>query len=462
MKPHLHFIGIGGVGMSGLARHYHADGYLVSGCDLVDSPEVRALRELGIPVTLGHSPEHLTGVQRLISSMAVADANPEVAAAKAYGLDTRKRIELLAELAASRLSIGVTGTHGKSTTTGMIASLLIAAGEDPSVLLGAHLKALDNSGGNVRYGRGARLVCEVDESDPGFAQLRCDLAVITSLEDDHIAGSYQERRNYHAVLAELEAATQRFAEQAATALFSADWPTLEPLLAGHQRAFSYGLAEGADYRATDLVLTPNGSSFTLMMPDRQPLAVQLSVPGRHNVQNATAALAATYLVGLDPTPLLSSLRGFTGIGRRWQRHGSVRQALIIDDYAHHPTEVSVTLEAAKQTGRRIRAVLQPHRWVRTALHWSAMADAVSLADEIIVLDIYGAGEQAIPGISAALIVSRLQAAGKVATHCDLADAQRYLSESLQAGDLVITLGAGDVWKVAAGIVAQAGGDDGSA
>jgi UDP-N-acetylmuramate--alanine ligase len=462
MKPHLHFMGIGGVGMSGLARHYHTEGYLVSGCDIVDSSEVRALRELGIQVALGHSPEHLTGVQRLISSMAVADDNPEIAAAKARGLDIIKRIELLAELVASRLSIGVTGTHGKSTTTGMIASLLIAADEDPSVLLGAHLKTLADFGGNVRYGRGPRLICEVDESDPGFAQLRCDLAVITSLEDDHIAGGYQERRNYHASLAELEAATQQFAEQAATVLYSADWPTLAPLVAGHQQAFSYGLTAGADYRATDLVLTPSGSSFTLVTPSRCSLTVQLSVPGRHNVQNATAALAVTDLVGLDPTPLLSSLRGFTGVGRRWQRHGSVRQALIIDDYAHHPTEVGVALEAARHTGRRIRAVLQPHRWVRTALHWSALADAVSQADEIIVLDIYGAGEVAIPGISSELIVKRLQAAGKAAAYFDLVGAQRYLSESLQAGDLVITLGAGDVWKVAAGIVAQAGGDDGSA
>lgn len=458
MKPHLHFMGIGGVGMSGLAQHYHADGYLVSGCDIADGPEIKVLRELGIPVALGHSPEHLTGVQRLISSMAVAADHPEVAAAKASGLETIKRIELLAELVASRRSIGVTGTHGKSTTTGMIASLLIASGEDPSVLIGAHLASL---GGNARYGRGGRLICEVDESDPGFAALRCDIAVITSLEDDHIAGGYPERRNYHASLAELETATQRFAAQAQTVLFSADWPTLEPLLAG-QQAVSYGLAEFAHYRAADLVLTPSSSSFTLIMPNSQRLAVELSVPGRHNVQNATAALAATHLAGLDPASLLHSLRGFTGVGRRWQRHGSVRQALIIDDYAHHPTEVGVTLEAAKQTGRRVRAVLQPHRWVRTALHWSALADAASMADEIIVLDIYGAGEAAIPGISSELIVKRLLAAGKTAVHCDLVSAQRYLSESLRAGDLVITLGAGDVWKVAAGIVAQAGGDDGSA
>lgn len=459
MKPHLHFMGIGGVGMSALARWYHADGYTVSGCDLEDGPEVKALRALGIPVALGHDPDHLAGVDRLISSMAVSDSSPELRAARARGIATLKRIELLAELAASHQSIGITGTHGKSTTTGMIASLLLAADEDPSVLLGAHLASL---GGNARYGRGPRLVCEVDESDPGFARLRAELAVITSLEDDHVAGAYQERRNYHASLADLEAATRRFAEKAKTVLYSADWPRLQLLLAEHPHALSYGLAADADYRASDLDLTPAGSQFAFCAPDGQRLMVELAVPGRHNVQNATAALAAAHLAGLELAPLLPSLRAFTGVGRRWQRHGSIRQALIIDDYAHHPTEIGVTLEAAKHTGRRVRAVLQPHRWVRTALHWSALADAVSLADEIIVLDIYGAGEEAIPGISSELIVRRLKAAGKAAVHCTMADAQRYLVESLQAGDLVITLGAGDVWKVAAGIVAQAGGDDGSA
>ena len=458
MKPHLHFMGIAGVGMSGLARWYLADGYLVSGCDAASSAELDTLQRQGIKAYLGHDAGHVNHADILVSSTAVPTTHPEIQAALAQGKPSLRRIELLAQLLATRRGVSVTGTHGKSTTTGMIATLFLKADLDPSVLIGGQLASL---GSNVRYGHGAWLIAEVDESDPGFAGLTSEIAVITNLEDDHIAGEFNERRNYHASLSDLEDAARTFAGRTQQVLYCADWPGLKGVLDGVQGTVSYGLSEQATYRAEVRELSGSSSTFTFHAPDAS-CDVKLLIPGLHNVQNAAAALATAHLAGLELSAAAEHLGTFGGVGRRWQRVGSVRGALIIDDYAHHPTEVKVTLEAARHTGRRVRAVLQPHRWVRTARHWAALADAAALADEILVLEIYGAGEAAIPGVSSARIVERLRAAGSTAELTTAAAAQTYLCETLMSGDLVITLGAGDVWRVAEGIVEAAGGDDGSA
>lgn len=459
VKPHLHFMGIGGVGMSALASWCLADGHPVSGCDNSDSTELALLRAQGVAVESRHQPDHVANIDVLISTMAVPLSHPEILAARERGICTRRRIELLGDILEMRQSIAVTGTHGKSTTTGMVAHLLMEGDDDPSVLIGGRLEPLK---GNVRYGRGQRLVAEVDESDPGFAKLRSNIAIITNLEDDHVAGDYDERRNYHASLADLEAATQTFAERADRVLYCADWPGLTTLLGHLPHACSYGFAKEADYRITGSERQAFGSRFDLRTPDGEQVSVALTVPGKHNIQNAAAALAGVHLAGLDLARAADALAGFRGVGRRWQRWGSVKQALIIDDYAHHPTEIRVTLETAKGTGRRVRAVLQPHRWVRTARLWPALAEAVSVADEILVLDIYSAGEQAIPGVSSALIVDELRTRGKTVSHHDISSAQDYLAGSLEPNDLVITLGAGDVWQVAQGLMQRCGGDDGSA
>ncbi len=458
MKPHLHFMGIAGVGMSGLARWYLADGYPVSGCDALDSAELQTLRRQGIDAFLGHSAGHVDDADILVSSTAVPTTHPEVQAAAQQGKPALRRIELLAQLLETRRGVAVTGTHGKSTTTGMIATLFLKANLDPSILIGGQLASL---GSNVRYGHGAWLVAEVDESDPGFAQLPSEIAVVTNLEDDHIAGEFSERRNYHASLSDLENAARAFAGRAEQVLYCADWPGLASILDGVPEAVSYGLSEAATYRAEIHELSEQSSTFTFYAPDTR-CDVKLLIPGTHNVQNAAAALATAHLAGLELDAAAEHLGTFSGVGRRWQRMGSVRGALVIDDYAHHPTEVRVTLEAARNTGRRVRAVLQPHRWVRTARHWAALADAAALADEVLVLDIYGAGETAIPGVSSARIVERLRSAGSTADLMSAAAAKGYLSETLRSGDLVITLGAGDVWRVAEGVIAASGGDDGSA
>jgi UDP-N-acetylmuramate--alanine ligase len=482
---HLHFMGIAGIGMSGLARWAYADGLQVSGCDLSTGAAVDSLQACGIPVSIGHDPSHLDiiinnqPVDTLVCSMAVPRQHPEVVAARERGITVRYRIDLLAEFLARRRAIAITGTHGKSTTTGMVSHVFLGCDADPSVLVGGHLPWLVKSAAhaphsattasNVHYGSGEAFVAEVDESDPGFANVASELAIITNLEDDHIAGDFDERRNYHASLADLENAMLTFAGRAKQVLYCADWEALKPLAA---QGISYGLHDTATYQATNMSLTGSGSTFNLCYPTVrgahdepvtwQTLEVSLAVPGVYNVQNAVAALAAAHIFGLDVTQAAQALATFTGVGRRWQRTGSVNNALIIDDYAHHPTEVGVTLEAARRTGRRVRAILQPHRWVRTARHWPALADAAGLADEVIVLDIYAAGEKAIPGVSPNMIVERLQDAGKQASYHDFASAEAYLSDSLESNDLIITLGAGDVWKVGQNLLQACGGDDGSA
>ena len=431
--------------MSGLARHYRVRGNRVSGCDVAESAMVQQLRKEGIEVAVGHHPSHLEGVDLLVTTMAVPPDSEEACAAPAAGVETIRRIELLRRLFEEYESIGVTGTHGKSTTTGMIAQLFMELRQDPSVQLGATLPML---GGNMRTGRGRHLIAEVDESDPGFARLASDIAVLINLEDDHIAGEHDERRNYHASLEDLEAAARSFAANARRVISCADWPSLQKVVGDLPSVVSYGVAEAADYRIIELELTALGSSFRLSAPGGRTVPVTLTVPGVHNAQNAAAALATADVAGLPLEAAARALATFGGVGRRWQRWGEPEGALIIDDYAHHPTEVEATLKAARNTGRRVRAVLQPHRWVRTARHWPALADAAALADEVIVLDVYAAGEAAIPGVSVDLIVERINARGRAAAYHDQQSAVAYLHDSLDPDDLVITLGAGDVWRVA--------------
>ena len=441
----MHFVGIGGVSMHALALWYRHEGYRVSGCDAHGGPVLALLEQHGIEACQGHDASHVADADVVVHSMAIPGDHPELVAARARGARVVKRIELLAELFDARSTIAITGTHGKSTSTGMAATVLVGLGVDPSVQIGARLPSID---GNVRYGAGPDLVAEVDESDPGFAALRSTVAVMTNLEDDHIAGPYSERRNYHASLEDLQRAAQSFAANGHTLLYCADWEGLDALFADHPRALTYGQHDRADYRLVELELHGAGSRYRLIRPEREALDVRLKVPGLHNALNAAAALAAVELAGYDTAPALEALAAYGGVGRRWECWGEPGGALVVDDYAHHPTEVAATLRTARATGRRVRAVLQPHRWVRTARHWKALADAAALADEVLVLDVYSAGEAPIPGVSVDAIVERIRGHGVPASHHDLASAEAYLVGSLEADDLVLTLGAGDVWRVA--------------
>ncbi len=447
MSTHIHFIGIGGVSMQALALWCQREGFEVSGCDNAQL-STEALRAARVEVQVGHSASHVANADVVVHSMAVPADHPELLAARANGARVLRRIELLGELFERRKAIAITGTHGKSTTTGMAATLLLALDPDSSVQLGASLPCLE---GGMRYGSSDWLVAEVDESDPGFAHLVSEVAVLTNLDDDHVAGDYDERRNYHASYADLKAAAKRFVGAAKHLVYCRDWPAVTELVADHPDAVSYGFAADADYRVTELELNGTGSRFTLEAPGLGAFEVTMAVPGQHNVSNAVAAIAAVHRAGFDPRPALPQLAEFRGVGRRWQSWGERDGALIIDDYAHHPTEVSATLAAARATGRRVRAVLQPHRWIRTARQWPELASAAALADEVLVLDVYGAGETPIANVSAQLIVDRLTELGVSARAADLGSAEEYLANSLEPNDLIITLGAGDVWRVAAAL-----------
>ncbi len=448
----IHFMGVGGVSMAALARWCRAEGFAVSGCDQAGGPALDELNALGIATSTGHDAAHAATADVLVHSMAVPFDHPELAAARAAGVRVMRRIALLGELFTRRQAVAVTGTHGKSTTTAMVATMLLALDPDTSVQLGASLPAI---GGSMRYGRGPWLAAEVDESDPGFADLAPRVAVLTNLDDDHVAGEYDERRNYHASFDDLREAARRFALASDRLVYCHDWPGLDELVADHPAARSYGVSEGADYRIDDVQLTPTGSSFALTGPGLPSCRVELNVPGKHNVLNAAAAVAAVHVAGLDPRPALAALAAFRGVGRRWQSYGELDGALIIDDYAHHPTEVAATLQAARATGRRVRAVLQPHRWVRTARQWPALAAAAALADEVLVLAVYGAGERPIAGVSPELIAERIRSLGVSARMFEMADVEGYLAATAAPGDLLITLGAGDVWRVAAALGARA-------
>ncbi len=449
----LHFVGVGGVSMQALALWCRNDGFAVSGCDPAIGASRTALESAGVRLHDHHDAAHAGDAEVVVHSMAVPADHVELAAARAAGALVVRRIELLGELFRRRRAIGVTGSHGKSTTSGMLATMLLALDPETSVQIGARLPSL---GGSHRYGAGDWLVAEVDESDPGFADLSAAVAVVTNLEDDHVAGDFAERRNYHASVADLEAAARRYAMAAEALVYCADWPNLTPLVAGHTNAVTFGMSAAADFRVEDLEVDENGSRFTLGRPRGAPLAVSLKVPGKHNALNAAAAIAALVQAGFDPEPALPSLASFGGVGRRWQVWGELRGALVVDDYAVHVTEVSTILSVARATGRRVRAVLQPHRWVRTARQWKQLAEAAAMADEVLVLEIYGAGETPIPGISPDLIVGRLAELGVVASRHDLDTATAYLRADIGPGDLVVTLGAGDVWRVAAGLVVEEG------
>lgn len=447
MSTHIHFIGIGGVSMQALALWCQREGFEVSGCDnAVQSSE--ALLAAGVQVHVGHDPSHVINADVVVHSMAVPADHPELLAARENGARVMRRIELLGELFQRRKAIGITGTHGKSTTTGMAATLLLALDPCSSVQLGGTLPSLE---AGMRFGTSDWLVAEVDESDPGFADLSTEVAVLTNLDDDHVADEYDERRNYHASYDDLKAAARRFVDASKQLVYCRDWPAVTELVAHHPNAVSYGFSADADYRVTELDLYGSGSRFTLTAPQLGKFEVTMAVPGQHNVSNAVAAIAAVHRAGFDPRPALGALAQFRGVGRRWQSWGERDGALIIDDYAHHPTEVSATLAAARATGRRVRAVLQPHRWIRTARQWPELANAAALADEVLVLEIYGAGEAPIANVSSQLIVDRLTELGVTARAADLGSAEEYLAGSLKQNDLIITLGAGDVWRVAAGL-----------
>ncbi|WP_345452978.1 UDP-N-acetylmuramate--L-alanine ligase [Deinococcus aluminii] len=440
--PHYHLMGIGGIGVSAFARLLAARGVRVSGCDAHPSELTEQLVREGIPVATGHDPAHAQGIDVLIASEAVPKDHPELVAARTAGVEVRPRMALLDELLRASPSVGVIGTHGKTTTTSMIAVAMQGAGLDPAAFVGG---IVPEFGSNARVGAGP-FVAEVDESDRGFAALACETAVFTNAEDDHVGGN---QATYWETVEQQHAAFARFVGQARRVLYCADWPGLEGLVTACGERLSYGQAEGADYRAVNLRPDAEGTTFTVTRRHEPLGEARVGLPGTHNVLNALAALAVTDLYGGDFGAAAAALAAFRGPGRRWQRVGELNGALVIDDYAHNATKVAAAVQAARQTGRRVRVVFQPHRYLRTQQSWPRLADALMAADEVLVLDIAAASETPIPGIHATLVSDRMAQGGHTGVRYvpDRAEVVRYLRETACAGDVIVTMGAGDVWKL---------------
>jgi UDP-N-acetylmuramate--alanine ligase len=429
----LHFIGIGGAGMSGLALVARQLGATVTGSDQAGSSYCRGLRAAGIEVVIGHDAANLPPGAEVVVSTAIPDDNPELAAAREAGAAVMHRGDLLGELSRTKRTIAFGGTHGKTTSASMAALALLEAGREPAFLIGGELRA---AGTNAAWGAGEWAVIEADESDRSFLKLGRDVAVVTNIELDH-----------HATYANLGQLEEAFEEFAAPAGMRVLGPGVA--LGGQGEELSFGIEEGG-LRAEQVTLTAGGSRFVV-----DGTEVSLQVPGRHNVLNALAALAALRAAGLPLEQAAPGLAKFTGAGRRFESHGRTASgALVYDDYAHHPTEVRATLDAARTLeARRLVACFQPHLYSRTAMLAREFGSALALADLVVVLDVYPARERAedFPGVSG-LLVARAAAdaagGGPVWWMPRPDEAETALRGELSEGDLLLTLGAGDVDELA--------------
>ena len=443
---HYHFMGIGGIGVSGLAHILLERGERVSGCDGALNALTRKLEVRGVRVFEGHGPEHIgDDVDVLVLSTAIKDSEPELVAARAAGKTVLRRIQVVGELMREKRSIAVTGTHGKTSTSAMISAVFAGAGVDPTCVIGGELREI---GGNARFGRGEHFIAEIDESDPLFQHLESDYAVITNVEDDHVGLEGDVRNNYHASLDALHEGFRNFARHGQRVVYCADWPGLASMLEGLP-TISYGTGEGCDYRAANVSLEKGTARYALCVRGVTVGEVRLRVPGLHNVLNSLAACAVALENGIAFAAIASALEHFRGAGRRWEILGELDGALVVDDYAHNPTKVASAIAGAITTGRRVRVVFQPHRYLRTARDWERYADALLRAHEVLILDIYAAGETPIAGVHSRLIEERLRGLGHAAAIYipDREEVLEHLLKTVQPNDVIVTMGAGDVTRL---------------
>jgi UDP-N-acetylmuramate--alanine ligase len=434
----LHMLGIGGAGMSALATVAYAWGAEVTGCDRSPSPYSERLARFGLRVSYGHDPSHLEPGMELVVSSAIAAGEPELLAARDLGLVRMHRAQLLAEMVASRRAVCVAGAHGKTTTSAMIAYAAQRLGLDPTYLIGGDVPQL---GGNAGPGGGAVLVAEADESDGSLSLLRPRVAVVTNIELDHharFAGLAELQQLFSDWTAELPASGALIQHE------SLSLPTTAP-----SARFGYGDVE---WQVSAVEHGGGRTGFWLRTPEGTPLHVSLALPGAHNALNATAAIAALHeLAGVEPAEAAQALADFAGAGRRFELRGEREGAWIVDDYAHHPTEVSATIEAARAWAPgRVVVCFQPHLFSRTQALAFQFARALAAADEVVVTEIYAAREQPVEGVTAKLVVDALserRPGMRLAYEPTLEAGARYLDGRIGRGDLVVTMGAGDVRRV---------------
>jgi UDP-N-acetylmuramate--alanine ligase len=446
----IHLVGIGGVGMGGIAEVLLNLGYAVQGSDMKHSAVTARLTRMGAEIHLGHRAENVGLADVVVVSTAVAEDNPEVLAARQGRKPVVRRAEMLAELMRFRHGIAVSGSHGKTTTTSLIASVLAEAGEDPTFVIGGRLKSADTNG---RLGAGRYLVAEADESDASFIHLQPMLAVVTNIDNDHL-GTYD---------GDLERLRHTFVEFIHNLPFYGlvvvclDDPGVQAILPQvHRAVLSYGFSPEADVRVEQVVREGIQSSFNVLRPGRPPLPITLNLPGRHNVQNALAAIALAHELELEDSAVQRALRGFQGVDRRLQVLGEARfgkaRVLMVDDYGHHPTEISATVEAARQAwpGRRLVVAFQPHRYTRTRDLLDDFAEALSAPDRLLVTEVYAAGETPIAGADGRAICRAVRSRGQVEPvfipHLD--ELAELLTSVVADGDVVLTLGAGNIGTVA--------------
>ncbi len=453
----VHFVGIGGSGMSGIAEVMLSLGYAVQGSDLGTNKQTRRLEDQGATVFIGHAAGQIEGADAIVVSSAVDETNPEVAAARERRMPVVSRAEMLAELMRFRYSIAVAGTHGKTTTTSLVASVLAEGGLDPTFVIGGRLKSAD---ANARLGQGDYLVAEADESDASFVHLKPMLAVVTNIDADHMA-------TYDGDIEKLKSGFVEFLHNLpfyGLAVVCTDDAGVNEILADIGRSVTtYGTNEDADIRAVDVTFNEDSTEFDVVRsgdtgaaPRTAPMSpamhVTLKLPGLHNVRNALAAIAVANELEIADKAVIAALENFEGIDRRFQNLGEVRTqhgtVRLVDDYGHHPTEVAATLAAAKAAypERRIVLVFQPHRYTRTRDLMDDFANVLSDADALVLLDVYAAGEDPIAGADGRTMARAVRTRGAVDPVFvegldDLADV---LGGVLQDGDLVLTMGAGDI------------------
>ena len=451
---HLHFAGIGGAGMCGLAELLHGEGFEVSGCDLAVSETTTRLARLGIKVALGHTPDHLEGVQVLVISSAVPGANPEVEAARRRGVPVIRRAEMLGEISRLKWGIAVAGTHGKTTTTSLTGFVLTGAGLDPTVVVGGRMHFL---GAHARLGRSDYLVCEADEFDRSFLALSPVLALITNVEPEHLD-------TYGSVEA-MEEAFVTYANRVpfyGATIACLDDPGVRRLLPRlSRRIVTYGFSPQAEVHGEKPRFSSTGAACKVVEHGTELGELSLSLPGRHMLANALGATAATLEIGVEFGKIASAVAAFTGVARRFERKGERSGVVLVDDYAHHPSEVAATLQAARQSfpDARLVVAFQPHLFSRTKAFSREFGDALLSADVALVLPIYAAREEPIPGVTHHLVVEAAQASGHrdVLAIGSFEEALAALAKLLRPGDVLLTLGAGDVVRLGESWLAGGGG-----
>ena len=438
----IHFIGIGGSGMCGLAEVLLNMGYQVSGSDLKATDVTDRLVSLGGRVFTGHAASNVEGAQVVVYSSAVRPDNPELIRARADGVPVIARADMLAELMRMKYGVAIGGSHGKTTTTSMVAAVLQRGGLDPTIVVGGRLRTL---GTNALLGHGRFLVAEADESDGSFLRLAPAVTVITNIDREHM--------DHYKDLDDVRQAFTYFANRVpfyGVAVLCVDDENVRAILPQvTKRHILYGTDPGAEIRGVALELRPQGSRFEVEAAGRAQGEIELHVPGRHNALNALAAVAVGLELGIAFAHIAEALAGFHGVGRRFELKGEIGGVRVIDDYGHHPTEIAATLAAAKGLGGRVLVVFQPHRFTRTQLLQEEFGRCFADADRAWVLDVYAAGEAPIPGISGRTVVDSARAQG--AAHVDSAPTAGQAVEAVvaeaRAGDVVLTLGAGDVSKL---------------